>query len=140
MQSKKPVEIRTVEDLKTFLEKESLSPEALARRAPISNMTIRRLLQKPLASLIPKKYSQLLAIAAGSEGSAGEGPQRVLVVSEDAKAREAIASRLREGGYSVEVAGHGKATVALVGASASFDSLDAEAVFAFVEGLRKPEF
>lgn len=48
--------IRNVGELKSFLETRGLSPEGLARKVPISNMTIRRLLSRGQAAEIPAKY------------------------------------------------------------------------------------
>ena len=48
--------IRIVSDLKTYLEQEKLSPEAMGGQLNISNMTIRRLLGKKPTTAIPRKY------------------------------------------------------------------------------------
>jgi len=48
--------VKTISDLKRHLASSGLSPETLARDVKISNMTIRRLLQRPDSDLIPEKY------------------------------------------------------------------------------------
>ncbi len=54
--SPKPVRIRTVADLRKYLELNGLSPEGLAKITRISNMTIRRLLEKNPHTKIAEKY------------------------------------------------------------------------------------
>jgi hypothetical protein len=49
--------MRTVKDLKNFMEKHKASPEKLCKIIKISNMTIRRILKKRESSLLPDKYS-----------------------------------------------------------------------------------
>lgn len=49
--------MKTVSDLKKYLEKNKLSPEEVSLKVNISNMTLRRLLQKAPQTLIPKKYA-----------------------------------------------------------------------------------
>jgi uncharacterized membrane protein YkvA (DUF1232 family) len=56
--------IRTVLDLRRHLETAGLSPEQFAKLAKISNMTIRRWLEKPDATRIPEKYHLPLDAAA----------------------------------------------------------------------------
>ena len=48
--------MKTVADLKKYLENNKLSPEELSPKVNISNMTLRRLIRKPAQTLIPKKY------------------------------------------------------------------------------------
>jgi uncharacterized membrane protein YkvA (DUF1232 family) len=48
--------IRTTRDLKKYLSERKLSPEAFARDTKISNMTIRRMLQRPTRWKLPEKY------------------------------------------------------------------------------------
>ena len=48
--------MKTIGDLKAYLEKNDLSPEVLAPEVKISNMTLRRMLQKPANTKIPEKY------------------------------------------------------------------------------------
>jgi len=48
--------LKTIYELKTFLEKNKYSPEDLSPRVNISNMTLRRLLKKAPQSKIPVKY------------------------------------------------------------------------------------
>jgi len=49
-------QIRSVADLKRYLKENALSPENLAQRTSISNMTIRRLLARDGHTLIPPRY------------------------------------------------------------------------------------
>lgn len=53
----------TISDLKLRLEELGLSPEAFAAKTPISNMTIRRLLQFPGETLVPEKHRVHIEIA-----------------------------------------------------------------------------
>jgi uncharacterized membrane protein YkvA (DUF1232 family) len=48
--------IRTIQDLRKYLQERDISPEQLAVESKISNMTIRRLLKKPRSSRIPERY------------------------------------------------------------------------------------
>jgi len=48
--------MKTVADLKNYLEKNNLSPEEISPRVRISNMTLRRLLHKAPQTRIPEKY------------------------------------------------------------------------------------
>src|SRR5689334_6588306 len=48
--------VRTVADLKNYLDETQLSPEALGKQVNISNMTLRRLLQKSSWTPIPSRY------------------------------------------------------------------------------------
>ncbi|MBY0369877.1 DUF1232 domain-containing protein [bacterium] len=48
--------IRTISDLGTYLKDTGLSPERLAKTVGISNMTLRRLMERPPESAIPKRY------------------------------------------------------------------------------------
>lgn len=48
--------MKTVADLKNYLEKNKLSPEELSPRVNISNMTLRRLLKKAPQTHIPERY------------------------------------------------------------------------------------
>lgn len=48
---------RTVLDVKRHLEENGISPETLAKEIGISNMTIRRLLEKGDKEILPEKYS-----------------------------------------------------------------------------------
>lgn len=50
----------TVKDLKKEMKEQGLSPERLSKIVDISNMTIRRLLQKPAGTRLPSKYFQQL--------------------------------------------------------------------------------
>ena len=52
--------IRSTGDLRAYLLQEGLSPENLAERVPVSNMTWRRLLRRPDDDELPEKYRQLL--------------------------------------------------------------------------------
>ncbi|MCY3003852.1 MAG: YkvA family protein [Planctomycetota bacterium] len=47
-------------ELRAFLDGQGLSPERLAERTGVSNMTWRRLLARPDATLIPEKYRAVL--------------------------------------------------------------------------------
>ena len=53
--------MKTVAELKNYLEKNGLSPEELSSQVNISNMTLRRLLQKTPQTFIPEKYRLQLA-------------------------------------------------------------------------------
>ncbi len=48
--------MNTVHELKVYLEKNRTSPEEVAIKVNISNMTLRRLLKKPAQTKIPGKY------------------------------------------------------------------------------------
>ena len=48
--------IRTVNELKDYLDKQRMSPETIASQLGISNMTVRRFLRRKPAALIPAKY------------------------------------------------------------------------------------
>ena len=50
------MKIRTTQDLRKFLEKQKLSPEGFSKQCLISNMTLRRYLDKPSDFQIPMKY------------------------------------------------------------------------------------
>lgn len=52
--------IKTVQDLKQFLEKKRLSPEAFSKITNVSHMTWRRLLNAPSHSLIKDKYKAII--------------------------------------------------------------------------------
>jgi len=48
--------MKTVGELKAFLELNKISPETMAKEINISNMTIRRLLKRPSKTRLPEKY------------------------------------------------------------------------------------
>jgi len=48
--------MRTVGDLRKFMEKHSVSPEKMSKFIHISNMTIRRLLKMSPKTTLPPKY------------------------------------------------------------------------------------
>ena len=50
------MEIRKVSDLKSYLISKSISPERFGKETMVSNMTIRRMIRKDGATLIPEKY------------------------------------------------------------------------------------
>jgi uncharacterized membrane protein YkvA (DUF1232 family) len=54
------VQIKTVGDLRRFLDDRKWSCETLAEHVPVSNMTWRRLLEKPDHTLFPEKYRRLI--------------------------------------------------------------------------------
>jgi uncharacterized membrane protein YkvA (DUF1232 family) len=63
--SSQPSQIRTIRDLEQYMTAHDLSPEAMARKIFISNMTIRRMLRRKPSEKISEKYwpifDQLLA-------------------------------------------------------------------------------
>ena len=61
--------VLSVEDLQKFLDERRLSPEAFAREVKISNMTVRRLLRRPVHSPIPDKYQLQIQKAVASNGN-----------------------------------------------------------------------
>ena len=50
------MKLRTVKDLKSYLQSQSLSPERFSALCGISNMTIRRWVKNDDATLLPQKY------------------------------------------------------------------------------------
>jgi hypothetical protein len=58
--------IRTVGDLRAFLEERKVSPETLSKQVKISPMTLRRLVRKSPSTLIPEKYLPALDLATAS--------------------------------------------------------------------------
>lgn len=77
-----PGVLRTVSDLRHYLESQGLSPETLAERAHISNMTIRRMVRKPPATRIPEKYHLQLDHALGIAPLADDEVARMLAGGE----------------------------------------------------------
>jgi uncharacterized membrane protein YkvA (DUF1232 family) len=51
----------TIRDLKSYLAKQQISPEKLAKDVKLSHMTIRRWLKRPDDETIPEKYYSLLS-------------------------------------------------------------------------------
>ena len=58
------MEIKTVGQLKCFLDESGLSPERLSLILRVSNMTIRRLLKDEPTAMIPEKYEPHFAMLA----------------------------------------------------------------------------
>jgi uncharacterized membrane protein YkvA (DUF1232 family) len=54
--------VKKISDLKNYMAEHGLSPEQLASRVHISNMTLRRLLKRPGNALIPDKYQVQLGL------------------------------------------------------------------------------
>jgi uncharacterized membrane protein YkvA (DUF1232 family) len=91
--------IRTVADLRRYLDQCNQSPEELARRVKISNMTIRRLLARPSSARIPEKYQ--LQFNALEERPAAESAAAGLF--QGLKDFEGILEHLKEEGSSSNV-------------------------------------
>ena len=73
--------IETVGELRQHLEDEQLSPETLALKVPVSNMTWRRLLRKPDRTQLPTKYADLLEQSLTPPAAAQEFDPKKLVCS-----------------------------------------------------------
>jgi uncharacterized membrane protein YkvA (DUF1232 family) len=76
------MKIRTVSDLRYFLEANKFSPEIFAGGLKISGMTIRRLLVKSPTTLIPEKYHAALDQVSGAPIELSLGNEALLGVEE----------------------------------------------------------
>lgn len=90
--------IETVGQLRQYLEEKNLSPETLALKVPVSNMTWRRLLRKPDRTPIPEKYADLLEQSLSPPAAAQElDPKKLVCSGFGGTEAEVIDRVLREG-------------------------------------------
>jgi len=98
------VKIRTVKDLKAAMKEQELSPEMLASKIPVSNMTIRRLLAKAPPTAIPVRYHAHLDqfFTPGEAPAPAMDPQQAATLealtSADADFNELLQDLERQGG------------------------------------------
>lgn len=91
----------TVGQLRALLHKEGWSPEDLALKVPVSNMTWRRLLAKPDRTKIPEKYQRLITGLSHERLPVTVSPEQIVVTGFALKPQE-IVEEMKAQGLTVD--------------------------------------